>query len=365
MKSFDLATLASALGARLSGDPAARVRQLETPGEAGEGDLVVAAEKRHLPEMASCRATAFVVPEAKEAELAAPGRNLLLVGDPRAALRTLLELFGPERAELSGIAPGAHVDASALVGKGAWIGPGAVVSAGATLGERSRVHPLAVIGAGVEIGEECEIFPGAVLYPGVRLGARVRVHAGAVVGADGFGYERDASGVQHKVPQIGTVTIGDDSEIGALAAIDRATIGATRIGARTKIDNLVQVGHNVQVGDDACLVAQAGVGGSARLGRFSVLAGQAGIADHAVLADGTVVGAKSGVHGDLPGGTWLGSPVMPVREARRVFPLIARLPETARRVRELEERVALLERTLAERDRDPSPAPAPGKEPGA
>ena len=142
-------------------------------------------------------------------------------------------------------------------------------------------------------------FPGVVLYPGVTVGCRVRIHAGSVIGSDGFGYERDARGVQEKVPQIGTVEIADDVEIGANSCVDRATIGATRIGAGTKIDNLVQVGHNTQVGEHCCVIGQAGLAGSVKVGRFSVLAGQAGIADHVTIAEGTVVGAQAGVPGDI------------------------------------------------------------------
>jgi UDP-3-O-[3-hydroxymyristoyl] glucosamine N-acyltransferase len=350
MAAFDLASLARALGARLSGDPAAVVRRL-APFDGADGDSVaVAAEKGLVAALDSCRAAAVVVPEGTTAS----GRNLLFVPDAKAALRTLLDLFAPPPRALSGVAPGAHVAPSAAIGEGAWVGPGAFVGDGAVLGPRSRIHPLAVVGEGAVVGEESEVFPAAVLYPGVTLGRRVRIHAGTVVGADGFGYHRGPDGVQRKIPQIGTVTVGDDVEVGANAALDRATIGATAIGVGTKIDNLVQVGHNTTIGEHGCLIAQSGVAGSAKLGRFCVIAGQAGISDHVVLADGTIVGAQAGVPSDLDGGVWLGSPALPVRQARRVFPVLAKLPETTRRVRELEERVAALEAALAE-GRRPAP----------
>lgn len=350
MTELDLASLATALGGRLSGDPHATVRRLATFEEADDESVAVAAGAALQTKLTACRAAAIVVPEG----VAAPGRNLLVVLDPRAALRTLLGLFAPRPPAREGISAGAHVARSALLGEGIWVGPGAVIGEGAVLGARCRVHPNVVVGDGAVVGEDSELFSGAVLYPGVTVGRRVRIHAGAVVGADGFGYDRDTSGAQVKIPQIGTVIVGDDVEIGALAAVDRATIGATRIGAGTKIDNLVQVGHNVQVGEHSCLIAQSGVAGSARLGRYCVLAGQAGVADHAVLADGTVVGAQAGVPGNLDGGTWLGSPALPVRLARRVFAALARLPETTRRLRELEQRVAAMERLLARGTESPS-----------
>src|SRR5262249_12018217 len=153
-----------------------------------------------------------------------------------------------------------------------------------------------------------------------------------VVGSDGFGYERDAAGRQVKVPQIGGVVLGDDVEIGANAAIDRATLEATLVGAGTKIDNLVQIGHNTKVGEHCCLVGQSGVSGSVTIGDYAVVAGQAGIADHATIGKGVVVGAQCGVPGDLDAGVWLGTPAMLATTARRVFPAVERLPETVKRV---------------------------------
>jgi UDP-3-O-[3-hydroxymyristoyl] glucosamine N-acyltransferase len=201
------------------------------------------------------------------------------------------------------------------------------------------------------VGDDSVLFPGVVLYPGVTVGRRVRIHAGSVIGSDGFGYERDAAGVQRKIPQIGTVEIDDDVEIGANSCVDRATIGATRIGAGTKVDNLVQIGHNTLVGEHCCVIGQAGLAGSVKVGRFSVLAGQAGIADHVTIAEGTVVGAQAGVPSDIGPGVWLGTPAILAKDARRVFPVLARLPELLNRLRELERKVGALE------GREPQPGP--------
>ena len=339
MRKTTLGEIATLLGGEIDGERETPIDRLEPPEEAGEGALAVLKDRKALASIASCRASALVVP----AGTRAPGRSLVRVPDPRRAFVALLAYFAPADARGPGIDPGAHVDPEAVVGEGAWVGPGAVVEAGACIGARVRVHPLAVVGEGAQVGDDSVLFPGVVLYPGVTVGRRVRIHAGSVIGTDGFGYERDAGGVQQKVPQIGTVEIADDVEIGSNSCIDRATVGATRIGTGTKIDNLVQVGHNTQVGEHCCVIGQAGISGSVNVGRFSVLAGQSGIADHVTLAEGTVVGAQAGVHRDIGPGIWHGAPALPAKDARRVFPIVARLPELLRRLKELEEKVAALE----------------------
>ncbi len=339
MKRTTLGEIATFLGGEIDGDRGTPIDRIEPPEEAGEGALAVLAGRKALAAIATCRASALVVPAGTES----PGRPLVRVADPRRALLALLEYFSPDDVRGPGVDPRAHVDPSSEVGEGVWVGPGAVVEAGARLGARVRVHPLAVVGEGARVGDDSVLFPGVVLYPGVTVGRRVRIHAGSVIGSDGFGYERDAGGVQQKVPQIGTVEIADDVEIGANSCVDRATLGATRIGTGTKIDNLVQVGHNTQVGEHCCVIGQAGLSGSVRVGRFSVLAGQSGIADHVTLAEGTVVGAQAGVHRDIGPGIWHGAPALPAKDARRVFPIVARLPELLRRLKELEEKVAAIE----------------------
>jgi UDP-3-O-[3-hydroxymyristoyl] glucosamine N-acyltransferase len=339
MRRTTLGEIAALLGGEAEGDPALAIARIDPPEEAGEGAVAVLSGRKALAQIDACRAALLVVPAGTEA----PGRAVVRVADPRRALLALLAFFAPEEDRRTGVDPRATVEPGAEVGEGAWVGAGAVLEAGARVGARARVHPLAFVGAGAELGEDSVLFPGAVLYPGVRVGRRARIHAGTVVGSDGFGYERDARGVQHKVPQIGTVEIDDDVEIGANSCVDRATIGATRIGAGTKIDNLVQVGHNTQVGEHCCVIGQAGLAGSVKVGRFSVLAGQAGVADHVTIAEGTVVGAQSGVPSDIGPGVWLGSPAILAKDARRVFPVLARLPELRKRLRELEEKVAALE----------------------
>jgi UDP-3-O-[3-hydroxymyristoyl] glucosamine N-acyltransferase len=202
------------------------------------------------------------------------------------------------------------------------------------------------VGAGVEIGEGCIIYPHVTLRDGVRLGRRVIVHPGAVLGADGFGYAFH-DGAHRKIPQVGGVRVEDDVEIGANTTIDRATFGDTVVGRGTKIDNLVQLGHNVEVGEHCIIVSQVGVSGSSRLGRGVVLAGQVGVTDHVTIGDGAMIAARSGIAADVaPGEKLLGTPARPIVQAKRIMLAEARLPELLQRVRALERRLQALEGPL-------------------
>jgi UDP-3-O-[3-hydroxymyristoyl] glucosamine N-acyltransferase len=226
-----------------------------------------------------------------------------------------------------------------------------VVESRATLGPGVRLHALVHVGAGVEIGEGTVVYPHVSLREGVRIGRRVTIHAGAVLGADGFGFAFDGS-AHRKIPQIGGVLIEDDVEIGANTTIDRATFGHTIVRRGSKIDNLVQIGHNVEIGEHSLLVAQVGVSGSSRLGRGVVLAGQVGVADHVTLGDGVMAGAQAGIPSSVAAGEKvLGTPARPLLQAKRIMVAETRLPELLQRVRALEQR---LER-LAERLGEPAP----------
>ena len=210
------------------------------------------------------------------------------------------------------------------------------------IGAGTLLHPLVYVGAGAQIGDECILYPHVVVREGVRLGRRVIVHAGAVIGADGFGYVFDG-GRHRKIPQLGGVTIEDDVELGANTTVDRGGFGDTVIRQGTKIDNLVQIAHNVEVGEHSVLVAQVGIAGSCRIGRGVMLAGQVGIADHVTVGDGAVVGAQSGVHADLqPGEKFLGTPARPLTHSKRILLAEGQLPEMVRRLRRLERRIEAL-----------------------
>ena len=335
---FTLAELATALGATLEGDPRRVVTGVAPLDSAGPDEVSFLTDARYQDAAKASRAGAFVA-DVNAAGLPAP---VLRVRAPQQALVDLLNLFHPPAALVPGVhrtavvAPDAHVDPTASVGAHAVIEPRA------RIGARVRVSPLVYVGAGVEIGEDSSVGAHVALLDGVRLGRRVVVHPGAVLGADGFGFAFD--GTEHrKIPQTGGVVVEDDVEIGANTTIDRATFGDTIVRRGTKIDNLVQIGHNVEVGAHSILVAQVGVSGSSRLGRGVVLAGQVGVADHVTIGDGTLVGAQAGVPADLEaGGKFLGTPARPMLEAKRIMAAESRLPELLRRVRALERALAKL-----------------------
>ncbi len=339
---FTLGELAAALGATLEGDPARVVTGVAPLASARPDDISFLTDPRYREAARASRAGAFLTP-VEAMDLPAPA---LRCAAPQQALIQLLTLFHPETPAKPGIDPAAVVAADAHVDASACVGALTVVEAGARIGAGVRLYPLVYVGAGVEIGEGCIIYPHVTLRDGVRLGRRVIVHPGAVLGADGFGYAFH-DGAHRKIPQVGGVRVEDDVEIGANTTIDRATFGDTVVGRGTKIDNLVQLGHNVEVGEHCIIVSQVGVSGSSRLGRGVVLAGQVGVADHVTIGDGAMIGGRSGIAADVaPGDKLLGTPARPILQAKRIMLAEAKLPELLQRVRVLERRLQALEGTL-------------------
>jgi UDP-3-O-[3-hydroxymyristoyl] glucosamine N-acyltransferase len=362
-----LAELAEAVGGRVEGDPRREVEAIRALDAAGPSDLSFLNHIRYRRQAEESRAGVLMVTPALLAALAAdpaahPGRSYLLVDDPPYALARLLEILHPEAPEdrrEPGVHPTAVLEPGCEVDPTAHVGPCAVIGAGSRIGARAAVHALAVVGRGCTVGEDAVLYPHAVLYDGTELGARVRVHAGAVLGADGFGYATHG-GVHHKVPQVGRVVVGADVEVGALSSIDRATLGETRIGDGTKIDNLVQVGHNVQVGKHCILCGQAGIAGSTHLGDYVVLAGQVGVGGHIQLGDGVQAAAKSAVLSSVePGRQVAGIPATDLKKWRRQAVLTARLEEMNRRIRDLERRLGV---EAGDPSREPSEGPEGPKE---
>ncbi len=338
--SFTLGELARTLNARLEGEASRRVRAVAPLEAAGPDDISFVLGPRYVKAAAATRAGALVAPEG----LAGLPGAVLRVAAPQAALIALLRLFHPDPPlepgthRLALVADGARVDASAAVG------PFAVVERGARIGRGTRVGALCFVGEDAVVGDDVVLHPRVVVRSGVRIGNRVIVHPGAVLGADGFGYAFDGQG-HRKIPQVGGVRIEDDVEIGANTTVDRATLGETVIGRGSKLDNLVQVGHNCQIGEDVILVSQVGVSGSSKVGHRAVLAGQVGIADHVEIGEGAILTAKSGVPNDIPAGeVWSGIPARPTGEAKRIWAAENRLPELLRRVRDLEKRLTDLEK---------------------
>lgn len=335
--------LAEAVGGRVEGDPQREVEAIRALDAAGPCDLSFLNHVRYRHQAEESRAGVLMVtPALLSALTGAPGeaseRSYLLVDDPPYALARLLEILHPEERREPGVHPTAVLEPGCEVDPTAHVGPYAVIGAGSRIGARAAVHALAVVGRDCAVGEDAVLYPHAVLYDGTELGPRVRVHAGAVLGADGFGYATHG-GVHHKVPQVGRVVVGADVEVGALSAVDRATLGETRIGDGTKIDNLVQVGHNVQVGKHCILCGQAGIAGSTQLGDYVVLAGQVGVAGHIQVGKGVQAAAKSAVLSSVESGQVAGIPAVELKKWRRQAVLTARLEEMNRRIRDLERRL--------------------------
>ena len=330
-----LGEIARLVGGVLEGSADARVRGVAGLEEAGPDELSFLANPRYRPALAVTRAGAVLV---------APGVDCrddlarIRIDDPYAALVKVLMLLDPGPPEFRGVHETAVVAGDAQLGEGVGLAAHVVVGAGARIGARTRVAANTVIGERVAIGEDCYLHPSVVIARGCILGNRVMVHAGAVLGADGFGYA-PVDGAYRKIPQLGIVIVEDDVEIGANTCIDRATFGATRIGRGTKIDNLVQVAHNVAIGDHSALAAQAGVSGSTHLGRGVRLGGQAGVIGHLRVGDGASIGAQAGVIGDVAAGeTVAGYPAQPRSAWLRAEAHLRRLPEILRRLREIERR---------------------------
>jgi UDP-3-O-[3-hydroxymyristoyl] glucosamine N-acyltransferase len=327
--------LAKFLEATLQGDPFARIAGVASPENAGAEDLIYLDSPRHLDRAATSRARCVV---------AQPGVRLvekiiLEADDPKFAFVKAADwlLSEPERrAELDRTA---LVARSAKIAENVSIGPYVVIEEAAEIGAGTMIEAFSFIGRGSCIGADCRLHPRVTLYPGARLGNRVEVHSGAVIGGDGFGYVF-GEGRYWKFPQIGSVAIGDEVEIGANATIDRGSLEVTQIGNGVKIDNLVQVAHNVRIGEHSVLAAQTGVSGSSTIGRRVVVGGQVGIADHCTIEQGAIVGAQAGIPTGktIRGGqTVWGTPARPLDKFKEQYAWFARLPELAARIRRLEE----------------------------
>jgi len=340
--------IAALVGGIAEGDLDAPISDVKPLAEAGPQDVSFLANARYAAEFAATKAGCVIVPRKQDAAVS-PGRSLIRHDVPYLAFAKLIELFRPPVPRPpAGIDAGASVSPEAKVGLGASIGFGAVVEAGASIGAYAVIGPQCYVGPGASVGDETRLFPRVTLYHGVQVGRRCILHSGAVIGADGFGFATDQQGRHVKVPQVGIVVIEDDVEIGANTAIDRAVLGATRIGRGTKIDNLVQIAHNVEVGPGSLLVAQCGISGSTKLGHHAVIAAQAGIVGHIQIGDMAQVAAQSGVTKDVPARSQvLGAPAVPARDGLRAYALIDRLPEYKKAIADLEKRMAALEAAAA------------------
>lgn len=339
-----VAELAAHVGGQITGDGNILIKGIASVESAGEGEIAFVEDSRMLAEASESRASCLIVPEGSKVEAAC----FIEAKHPKLAFALIAELLHPFKRrepmihQTALIAESANLDLTVFIGARVEIGERSSVGAG------TEIHAGAVIGEGVRIGRDCVIHPNVVLYDNVTLGDRVILHAGVIVGADGFGYVPDEKNIRHKFPQIGTVVIEDDVEIGACTCIDRGALGRTRIGRWAKIDNLVQIAHNVDIGERVVIAAQTGISGSTVIESDAVIGGQVGFGDHARVQSGAIIGSKAGV---LPGkivrpGVWWGIPVQPLDEYKRINAHMNRLPQMRQEIKEMREAIKKLQERI-------------------
>jgi UDP-3-O-[3-hydroxymyristoyl] glucosamine N-acyltransferase len=330
-----LSDLAARVGALLDGDGDAVVTGVAPIEDAGPAQVTFLANPKYARFARESKAAAIIAKGRVEGASA----SFLLSDNPYFTFACVVELFHPPVRRPAGISPAASIHPGARLGKDVTACPFAVVEDEAVVGDRTVLMPGVVVGEGATVGEDCILYPHVVLYHDVRIGSRVILHAGCVIGSDGFGFAPSREGFR-KIPQVGTVEIGDDVEIGANSTVDRAALGVTRIDRGTKLDNLVQVGHNVTIGRDTAIAALTGIAGSCKIGNRVMIGGQAGLAGHLEVEDGIMLGAKCGVADTLRASdamVWSGIPAIPHPSWLRMSMLLPKLPELFRRVKRLEE----------------------------
>ncbi len=334
--------LAEYLGGVVRGDGETVISGLGSLETAGPDAVTFLANPRYAAKVAKTSAGAVLMAPGGERY----GRTAIEVANPYLGFAKLLTLFYTTPHEPAGVLPAAIVSDTAVIGEGASIYPGASIGRNVAVGARTVVYSGAVLYDNVKVGEDCIIHANAVIRERCLIGNRCIIQPGAVIGSDGFGYAPDGSGY-YRIPQIGIVVLADDVEIGANSCVDRAAIEVTHIGRGTKLDNLVQIAHNCQIGEDCMIVSQVGISGSAKIGNHVTLAGQVGVAGHLTIGDNVMVGGQSGVPSSLPpNAAYSGSPAMPHKEWLKSSMVIPRLPELKKTVSALEKRVAELEATL-------------------
>lgn len=338
--------IASLLNGEIIGPPQAD--EIEITGVAGirdaqEGEISFISTQKYMKELSTSKASCVIVKEIIK-DFALPQ---LKVSNPYLAFAKLLEHFYVKPHKFSGVSDGAIISDEAHLATDVSVSPFSYISDGVSIGRGTIIYPYVFIGENTIIGQRCTLYPHVTLREGLRIGNNVIIHSGSVIGSDGFGYVLE-EGKYHKIPQVGGVIIEDDVEIGSNVSIDRATIGNTLIGKGTKIDNLVQIAHNVTIGNNSVIIAQVGIGGSTEIGDSVTLAGQVGISDHTKIDSGTIIGAQSGMRGYVTKGVYLGSPALPHRDWMKAVALFAKLPALNKKVKELEEKIKELERRNSE-----------------
>jgi len=338
-KEITLGQLAKELGGELVGEAGKIVHSIKDINEAKDGDLAFIFRKRAESTLSNTKASCVVTPEAvKTAPI-----PIIRCKNPNLSFKKAISILVPEENKTSfkGIDEKASIAKDASIGKEVFVGACAVIESGASIGEGTKIYPHAYIGKSVKVGKNCIIYPNVTILDKVTIGERVIIHSGSIIGADGFGYEITQRGYE-KIPQIGSVIIEDDVELGASVAVDRAKISNTKIGRGTKIDNLVQIAHNVTIGSNCIIVAQTGISGSVKIGNNVVMGGQVGIADHLEIGDNSMIAAQAGVIKSVPPNTIMwGKPARPIKKAKEIYALFDKLPDIYKRLKMIEEKLGI------------------------
>ncbi|MBP3331460.1 MAG: UDP-3-O-(3-hydroxymyristoyl)glucosamine N-acyltransferase [Tidjanibacter sp.] len=337
---FSAEMIAAALGGEIVGDKSAVVSTLSKIEEGQKGSLSFLANPKYENYIYTTEASIVIVNKSFNPTQEVKS-TLIKVDDAYGCFAKLLELYNAAKPQKKGIHASAVIDETAQVGENAYIGAYAVIDRGAKVGDNAKIYPHVYVGDGVRIGKNVTLFSGVKIYEGCVLGDNVTIHSGTVIGADGFGFAPNEKGEYDKIPQIGNVVIEDNVEIGANTCVDRATMGSTVIKRGVKLDNLIQIAHNVVIGDNTVMAAQTGVAGSCKVGKNCMMGGQSGIVGHITIGDRVQVGSKAGVSNNVADGeVVMGYPSMPVGKFRRANAVMRNLPEMANRLNKLEKEVA-------------------------
>ena len=341
----NLRELAEWVGGTVVGDGEAEISGVAAIEDAQSGEITFVANPKYLPKLTQTRASAVIV----SPEVTCADKPLLCVANPYLAYAKILTLFSYQPYQSKGIDSNAWISPTAQLGQDLTVYPFVYIGDHCRIEDRVTLYPGVYVGEDSSIGEESILFPNVSIYPRTVIGKRVILHGGVVVGSDGFGYVKEGR-KNLKIPQVGTVEIEDDVEIGANTTIDRGTLGKTIIRKGVKIDNLVTVAHNVVIGEDSIIVAQVGIAGSTKIGSNVTLAGQAGVVGHIEIGDNVVVGAQSGVMNDLPANhAYTGSPCLPHRDFLRMAAVLPKLPEMKKTLLEIEKRLKRTEEAISSR----------------
>ncbi len=323
---FTAEQIANVIGGRVEGNKDAKVHTFAKIEEGTEGAISFLSNPKYTHYLYNTKSSIVIVNEGVELEKDVDA-TLIRVPNAYESIAKLLQIYEANKPKKTGVAPQAYIAPSAKLGNNCYVGPFAYVGEGAEIGDGCQIYPHAVVGDNVKVGSNCIFYPNTTIYQGCKIGNNVTIHAGSVIGADGFGFAPGANGYD-KIPQIGIVVIEDNVEIGANTCVDRSTMGATVIHKGVKLDNLVQVAHNVEIGENTVMSAQVGIAGSTKVGSWCMFGGQVGLAGHITIGDKTFLGAQSGVPGSLKGGEELiGTPPMNPRQYFKSQAIFRRLPD--------------------------------------